>query len=157
MKFRPRTLSSIRQSANYTEVHSACVIGVGVAPCWHSFAPLATRRWQSFCRRSDRSSFGSTATFFKGYVLRCPPMEEKCEYLDPLQTESVLYSSIHAERHRTDGFACRQIISSPLQRTRRHLPVREGDESSQDCARPVFRAHLFSIARFPSRPHERCF
>ena len=28
-------------------------------------------------------------------------MEEKCEYLDPLQTESVLYSSIHAERHRT--------------------------------------------------------
>jgi len=54
------------------------MIAVGVTPAGTVLLP-GDCHWQSFCCRSDRSNFGSTVTFFKGYVSHCPPMEKSVD------------------------------------------------------------------------------
>jgi len=68
-------------------IHSAWSESVS-PPCRHSFAP-----WQpplpKFLLPKWRIEFRIDGDIFKGYVSRCPPMEEKCGYSDRLETESV--------------------------------------------------------------------
>jgi len=75
----------------HVSIHSAW--SESVWPPLTQFRPLATAA-SSFCRRSDRSNFGSKVADFKGSQFACrAPMEKSGRYLDRGKTESVYIHS----------------------------------------------------------------